>query len=125
MYMLGVATNNNSLLIIQPYWFGGTWVFDDPTVGLVREPFVAGVPEMIDDMIVDAGMDLDASREGITLLFSATPFPGYQKQVKRVREELGGNWYVDDAGHEGWLCPALFHYYDKAPETLYSAVRKS
>ena len=33
----------NSILIIRPYWSDGTWVFDDPATGLVREPFVAGV----------------------------------------------------------------------------------
>ena len=32
----------NSLMVISPYYDNGTWVFDDPRVGLVREPFVAG-----------------------------------------------------------------------------------
>ena len=41
----------NALMVIQPYWFSGTWVFDDPATGLVREPFVAGVPEMIDRLV--------------------------------------------------------------------------
>lgn len=41
----------NSILIIAPYRYEGTWVFDDPNVGLVREPFVAGVPEMIDHLV--------------------------------------------------------------------------
>ena len=38
----------NALLVIQPYRSHGTWVFDDPAVGLVREPFVSGIPQMID-----------------------------------------------------------------------------
>ena len=29
------------------------WVFDDPDVGLVREPFVAGMPEIIDHVVRD------------------------------------------------------------------------
>src|SRR5438128_440849 len=41
------ATMSNALMIIKPYWYERTWVFDDPATGLVREPFVAGVPEMI------------------------------------------------------------------------------
>jgi len=41
----------NALRVIAPYWFEGTWVFDDDTVGLVREPFVEGVPEMIDELV--------------------------------------------------------------------------
>jgi len=38
---------NNSMFEIRPYWDGYTWVFDDERVGLVQEPFVEGVPEMI------------------------------------------------------------------------------
>ncbi len=38
----------NFLSIILPYRYEGMWVFDDPRVGLVREPFVSGIPEMID-----------------------------------------------------------------------------
>jgi hypothetical protein len=32
----------NSLLVIHPYKHDGVWVFDDPAVGLGKEPFVAG-----------------------------------------------------------------------------------
>src|SRR5215204_582980 len=35
----------NAIMMIQPFWSGGTWVFDDERVGLVREPFVSGAPE--------------------------------------------------------------------------------
>ena len=30
---------------------------------------------------------------GFTLLFSASPFPGYQAAFEWRREEMGGNWY--------------------------------
>ena len=46
-------TVNNSLFVIAPYWDSGTWVFDDERVGLVREPFVLGVPDMIDHLVRD------------------------------------------------------------------------
>ena len=39
----------NQIQIIAPYFVHGTWVFDDDRVGLVQEPFVSGVPEMIDE----------------------------------------------------------------------------
>ena len=29
--------------VIAPFKYEGMWVFDDPTVGLVREAFVAGM----------------------------------------------------------------------------------
>ena len=43
----------NAIMVIAPYWYNGTWVFDDPDAGLKREPFVAGVPEMIDLLVKD------------------------------------------------------------------------
>jgi len=44
---------NNALFVIAPYRFEGMWVFDDPSAGLVREPFVSGVPEMIEHVVRD------------------------------------------------------------------------
>ena len=107
---------SNSLLVIAPYWFEGTWVFDDPAVGLQREPFVSGVPEMINNLV----SNLPEARRGFRLTFSADPFPGFQQELKWVREEMGGNWYrTEDPTMEGWLCPALFRYFDRAPERIY------
>ena len=62
----------------------------------------------------------DAER-GFTLLFSDRPFPGYQSELKRQREEFGGHWYRSaELDMEGWLCPALFAYFDEAPEQLFA-----
>ena len=106
----------NSLLVIVPYWYEGTWVFDDPAVGLQREPFVSGVPEMIDNLV----SNIPDARKGFRLTFSADPFPGFQKELKWVRGELGGNWYLtEDPPMEGWLCPALFLYFERAPARIY------
>ncbi|HYO10054.1 MAG TPA: DUF6717 family protein [Tepidisphaeraceae bacterium] len=107
----------NAIMIIAPYWNGGTWVFDDERVGLVREPFVAGVPAMINHLV----RDIPNARNGFRLLFSAAPFPGHQAAFTRVRGDSGGTWYrAEDLAVEGWLCPALFKYFDAAPETIYA-----
>lgn len=111
----------NALMVIKPYWHSGTWVFDDDAVGLVREPFVAGVPEMINHLV----RDIPDARSGFRLLFSASPFPGHQAAFTRVRGDLGGTWYRSEAAGdrpamEGWLCPALFKYFDAAPPTIYA-----
>ena len=42
---------DNALMVIFPYQYEGTWVFDDSAVDLVKEPFVFGVPEMIDELV--------------------------------------------------------------------------
>ena len=106
----------NVLFVIKPYWFEGTWVFDDPDVDLTREPFVSGVPDMIDELVVE----IANAREGFRLTFSAEPFPAFQRQLEWIRAEYDGHWYRSlDPEMEGWLCPALFKYFDDAPEKLY------
>lgn len=108
----------NSLLMIAPYWQEHlqTWVFDDALTGLVQEPFVCGIPEMINHLV----QDIPNNRSGFRLIFSATPFPGHQRHLTWLREEWGGNWYqADEPPMEGWLCPALFKYFDDAPRDIY------
>ncbi len=106
----------NALMVIAPYWYQGTWVFDDESVGLNKEPFVAGVPEIIDNLV----NDIPDARSGFRLIFSSAPFPGYQRELVWVKEEYGGHWYrVKDQSTEGWLCPALLKYFESAPEKIY------
>jgi hypothetical protein len=34
---------------------------------------------------------------------------------------MGGNYYrMDDPMMEGWICPAMFRYYQTAPKELYA-----
>ena len=75
----------NTINVIAPYKHQGMWVFDDPRVGLVQEPFVAGADTIIDRVVADIP---DAER-GFTLVFSSTPFPGYQHRLDWQREEGG------------------------------------
>lgn len=110
------GARENAIMVIAPYRYQGTWVFDDASAGLVREPFVAGVPEMIDVIV----KDIPGSDEGFRLLFSANAFPGYQKKLVWLRGDGGGNYYrFEDDPMEGWICPAMFKYYSKAPKELY------
>ena len=112
----GAGPTSNSLLVIAPYYYNGTWVFDDPAVGLRREPFVAGVPEMIDLLV----KNIPDAKQGFRLTFSANPFPGHQKKLTWLRGDSGGNYYkLDEPPMEGWLCPGLFKYFRAAPPTLY------
>ena len=111
-------SSSNSILVIAPYRHAGTWVFDDPSVGLQAEPFVSGIPELIDKLIADAG--ISNAHDGFRLIFSAQPFPGYQTKVVWRRREAGGNWYYSEKyDQEGWLCPALFKYFRRAPKDIY------
>jgi hypothetical protein len=106
----------NAINFILPYRYEGMWVFDDPRVGLDKEPFVSGADDMIDVLVAD----IPNADKGFRLLFSATPFPGNTLKLEWRREEYGGNWYFSPAFEmEGWLCPALFKYFDKAPKEIY------
>ena len=108
----------NQINVIAPYWLDSvsTWVFDHERVGLLQEPFVSGADEFLTYLV----RDIPDARNGFRLLFSAAPFPGFQRKLIWDREEMGGNWYrSDDPPMEGWLCSALFRYFDEAPAELY------
>lgn len=106
----------NTIIAIHPYKREGMWVFDDDRVGLVQEPFVSGADTIIDKMVGD----IPNAENGFNMVFSAGPFPGYGAVFEWRREEFGGNWYYSPAlDLEGWLCPALFKYFENAPTTLY------
>lgn len=110
----------NAINVIAPYKQHGMWVFDDPRVGLVQEPFVAGADAMIDRVVAD----IPDAENGFTLIFSITPFPGFQHRLDWRREESGGNWYyAAQLDLEGWLCPALFRYFPEAPKQLYVQIK--
>jgi hypothetical protein len=102
--------NMNAINVIAPYKHHGMWVFDDPRVGLVREPFVAGADTMIDRVVAD----IPNAEQGFTLIFSASPFPGHQHRL---------DWKRGDIKLEGWLCPALLLYFNEAPKHLYVQVK--
>jgi hypothetical protein len=111
----------NSIIAIHPYLYEGVWVFDDPAVGLLQEPFVAGADDIIDRMVEG----IPDARNGFTLLFSAEPFPGHQVVFEWVRADMSGNWYRSPALEmEGWLCPALLKYFAAPPAKLYAQFRE-
>jgi len=65
----------NALVAIFPSKYRGFWVFDDPAVGLVQEPFVAGADVILDRLtaaIPDAG-------KGSACCFSLHRFPGTRR----------------------------------------------
>ena len=106
----------NSLLVIAPYKHHGMWVFDDPSTGLSKEPFIAGIDKMIDQMVAE----IPNADRGFRAIFSAQPFPGHAVKLTWVRAESGGNWYYSDRFKmEGWLCPALYKYFPTAPREIY------
>jgi len=100
------------------------WVFDDEERGLKNEALVSGT-DIILDKLTESIPNAD---RGFALTFSNAPFPGYSHIFEWIRSDEGndmgmgihGNWYKEQkSGLVGWLCPALFKYFDFAPKSLY------
>ena len=107
----------NAIMVIKPYKWNGVWVFDDENTGLEREPFVSGADDIIDVMVEE----VENAESGFILTFSHIRFPGHNLELIRQREDSGGWWYHSPVlDMSGWLCPALFLYYDEAPLRLYA-----
>ena len=110
--------NQNAIQAIMPYRKYGTWIFDDPDVGLVREPFVLGIPEMIDVMV----KNIPNADKGFRMCFSAirpAKIEGVH-HVKLMALEEGGGWYRDvETRMGGWLCPATINYFPFFPKNLF------
>ena len=112
---------DNAMMVINPYYDRGTWVFDDEATGLVKEPFVAGIPTMINKLI--ESNEIKNAKDGFKLIFSKKEFPGKHIELTKLHAEHGGNWYSwDEENMEGWLCPALLKYFSEAPDYIYAKV---
>ena len=108
-------------LTLYPYLIDRTcWVFDDERTGLKEEAFVLGASEMITRAV--AHKQLPDAERGFKLTFSDEPFAAHDVELHWLRSEWGGNWYAGDvAGErlEAWLCPALFCYFQQAPQWIF------
>ncbi len=110
----------NEINVIAPYKYLGMWVFDDPRVGLVQEPFVAGADTIIDRMVSDT----PNADSGFAMVFSGKPFPGHQYHLEWCGPDGSGNlYYSADLDLKGWLCPALLRYFDDPPKELFVQIK--
>jgi hypothetical protein len=112
----------NEINVIAPYKYLGMWVFDDPKVGLVQEPFVAGADTIIDRMV----SDIPNAAAGFAMVFSASTFPGHQYRLEWCGPDGSGNlYYSTDLDLKGWLCPALLRYFDDPPKELFVQIKQA
>jgi len=109
---------SNSIMHITPYRDGRVWSFDDPTRKLKREPFVAGIPEIINVFVPKEQQTCD-------ITFAGRQFPGAMGKLLKISDrpkEDGTVYELCAEGYpplQGWLCPALFEYFEEAPEELW------
>jgi hypothetical protein len=55
------------------------------------------------------------------LTFSAFEFPGYDEKIDLQSGQVKEGTYYESPTFRkiGWLCPALAHYFEKAPDHIY------
>ena len=107
---------NNSIKVIQAYLWNNIYVFDEETLGLVKETFVGGSTELIGDAC--------GWKEQVTLVFSDKPFPDYTLSTEFVLQDEGGTTYFcEQQNKQHWLCNVLLMYFDGAPKTIYVQVK--
>lgn len=95
-----------------------SWMFDDEANNVYREPFVRGSTEILDDIASQTGRESD-----MTLIFADDPIDTWDYALDLIREEDGGALYAsEDFDRVGWLCPALYLYFDSTPAKLYLKV---
>lgn len=115
---------SNALFVIEIYRHAGTWCFTDEKRDLIHEPFVSGIPELINDCI----NQLETSKDNrYRITFSEKQFPESKEYLRFHFEEHGGAWYskqVTEKNTEqntkiGWLCPATLKFFSCFPKRIY------
>ena len=110
---------------LLPYRKHGMWVYDDADNELVAEAFVCGMSEIIDDIIVQSGLDPKDVKDGFRLTFSPFEFPNAVRSLEWQYAANSGNVYkCNETDAEGWLCPALLLYFSCPPPFLYARADK-
>ena len=110
----------NSIFSLTAFDDGAGWMLTDKERGLIREPFVAGADTLIDL----ATANIPNARDGVVILFSENPFPGYQFTLVWLKAEHNGNWYhCGEFDFAGWFCPALLAYFAVPPKVFYAQVK--
>ena len=121
-----IMKNKTKIQSIVPYLFHHQWVFDSDRHGLYQEEFVCGMTQIIDAVLDDNGIEPMSVASGFRLTFSANRWPESTHVLQWLHEEDGGNVYEirlkDGSTMQGWLCPALLCFFDKAPKQIHVSV---
>ena len=97
---------------IHLYRLRDTWVFDDLEFGLVAEPLILGMSEMVDYLL---GRQVDRAIIRFTGVFGIFPHT-----LRREEAHDDGFYYrLGGTDRRGWLCPATLHYFPEGhPEDI-------
>lgn len=128
-----------TVMTLYPYFCHDLcWVFDDPQTGLKEEAFVLGASEMISTLVSAKG--IPNAERGFAMHFSDEPFDHDVELIWLSPEEaakatgqpvsnlpaVGNSYRGVVAGDEmvAWLCPALYDYFEDAPQRIFVKAEK-
>lgn len=107
-----VDKTGNQINVIYPYKTKGGWSFDDAEVGLKGEPFVAGIPEIINSIV--------GRRRKFVAYISKAKIPNFTGHLRRDKNSEEAGWYLlQGTKMRGWLCPATLKYFKGYPDSIY------
>ena len=105
------------MFTVVVYKSDGGWFMDDAAKGIVAEPLILGMPDIIEHIV-------GGNIYRFTAIFSPL-FSGENHVLMRQEPENDGYWYeLKGSSMRGWLCPVLFQYFDEAPLNLYISWQK-
>jgi uncharacterized protein DUF6717 len=104
---------DNVIKSLEVYNQGPLWGFDDPSIPVTFELFVAGADSLCEYM---AG-----GKDKFTVIFSETAFPGHKLRVDYLDGDMeeGTYYFCKELSQQLWLCPCLSAYFHTTPETIY------
>jgi len=111
----------NAMLCIEIFKFNGTWCFTDEKRELLNEPFVLGVPEIIDAVLKQ--QELYVKDKNYRILFADQEFPLHHGMLEKTQYDSGGFWYKW-GDMKGWLCPATLAFFKEFPKEIYFRLEK-
>jgi hypothetical protein len=112
--------HENSIIQLNVFKDEGQWVFNDPDVGLIKEPFVAGADTLIEKVLPEG------AQKG-ALTFSDNYFPTRHYVLDMVKDNSSTNegtyYHCKELNHDLWLCPALLKYFKTPPKKIYFKIK--
>ena len=107
----------------------GMWSFHTPRLRYPQLPerelednaLVAGIDTLLDQIAAAHGAFVVRFADEVLPLDSelCAELELSWTEGDRHNPAAGGNWYLDESGLKGWLCPVLFDYYPVVPMKLY------
>lgn len=109
----------NALMVVAPYWFQGSWVFDNPALDLDKEPLLLGDQKLIDELV----SEIPDAKRGFRMIFSEKPFSCVEKGFLRIRQQKNPKWMrLGEFSFAEKFNPTFFKYFNNPPKRIFMRI---